>query len=306
MLHLRPTLTGLPAEIRQKIFRFVMQPEDSHDTDLENRWLREHLLHLVVVDYPARKPPRLIKAYGSTPGYQLLYVSRTCYQDAAPLLYERGGFYLFNDFDWSMWFHPQPFFSPPSFESYHMAHPVPNVFAFIRELGFQPLEISASFVSAIERNFPSLAVLRAFRHVYLHEPDGRLTPELSAAWREFLRFVLLAARVVTTCHSTLKHAKWCDWRFFPYYNGEDSIRTMMVKLTPDNLLSSNEEGLLDLERIAQLPLSDNGAWNEAVTKGNLRIVDFLVMAENNGVSSQKPRHGDSRPQRIRSSDCARI
>ena len=122
-----------------------------------------------------------------------------------------------------------------------MKHPVPSVFAFIRELAFQPRpEISADFARAIENSFPCLAVLRAFRHIYLHEPDGLLTGELPDVWREFHRFVLLAALVLTSNHSTLKYAKWSDWRFFPHENAEDSVRIMTIKLTPDEVVSSNE------------------------------------------------------------------
>lgn len=235
------SLDSLPAEIRQKIFSLVIQPQQIQETDLENRWLTEHLGDIIAIHYSDQYPPRLIKPFSGAPGHQLLHVSRRCYQEAAPLLYERQGFYLFNDYDWSMWWRIQPFLHPPSFELHHMKHPLPNAFAFIRELGFQPRpEISVDFVKALEKNFPSLVVLRAFRHIYLHEPDGRLTGELPDVWREFHRFVLLAALVVTSNHSTLKHAEWSDWRFFPHGDVEDSIRVMTIKLTADDVLSSNK------------------------------------------------------------------
>jgi hypothetical protein len=308
---------GLPPEIRQKIFSIVIQPDEIEEKDIENRWLTEHLGDLVAVHFSDQEPPRLIKAYEGAPGEHLLRVSRTCYQEALSLLYERQGFYLFNDSDWSMWWRLQPFLCPTSFELHHTKHPVPNEFAFIRELAFQPRpEISVDFVRAIERTFPSLKTLRAFRHIYLHEPDGRLTGQLPDVWREFHRFVLLASVVLTTHHSSLKFAKWSDWRFFPHDNADVSIRTMTVKLTPDDVLSSNEvfymlrihlntehrqEGLLDLERIAKLPLSDADAWREAVHNEKLCIESFFVT---NGVHTSRllPEQSGSRPGRVRSSD----
>jgi hypothetical protein len=247
----KASLAGLPAEIRRKTFSLVIQPEGTQKTDLENRWLTEHLAHLVAIHYSDSRPPKLNKPSEAAPGHQLLLVSRACYQEAAPLLYASQGFYLFNDYDWSMWWRVQPFLHPPSFELHHMKHPIPSGFAFVRELAFQPRpEISIDFVRAIHKNFPALHTLRAFRHIYLHDPDGRLTGAMPHVWTEFHRFVLLAALVVTRNHPTLKHAKWSDWRYFPHGNAEDSVRTMTVKLTPDDLLSSNEVCGILLEPLA--------------------------------------------------------
>jgi hypothetical protein len=235
------TLMGLPAEIRQKIFSLVSQPTEHQRIDAEDRWLTEHLGDLIAIHYFDEKPPKVIKRLGETPGHELILVSRKCYQEAAPLLYEKEGFYLFNDYDWSMWWRIQPFLFPPSFEMHEMKHPVPNSFAFIRELAFQPPpDISTDFVRAVERNFPSLHVLRAFRHIYLHSPDGELSGELADVWREFHRFALLAAVVVTSNHASLKYAKWSDWRYFPHEDAGDSTRTITVKMMADDVLSENE------------------------------------------------------------------
>lgn len=238
---LQASLTGLPTEIRLKIFGLVIQPNELEETDLENRWLTEHLGDLVAIHYSKQQPPRLIKPYEGELGWQLLRVSRTCYEEAAPLLYEKQGFYLFNDYDWSLWWRVQPFLHLPSFELYNTQHLIPQGFAFIRELAFQPTpEISVGFVRAIEGNFPSLHTLRAFRHVYVHDSLGRLTGELPAVWREFHRFVLLAAVMITSNHSTLKYAKWSDRSFCPHGDAQDSTRTMTVKLAPKDVLATSE------------------------------------------------------------------
>lgn len=231
---------GLPVEIRQNIIRLVVQPE-VEESNPEYRWLTEHLYELVMITYSDHKPPRLSPRYGKVFGHQLLRVSRTCYREAGPLVYEREGFYLFNDYDWGFWWRIQPLPYPPSFEMHHAKHPIPHAFAFIRELGFQPTaEMSANLVRAIEADFPSLITLRAFRHIYLREEsDGELMGQLPDVWIEFHRYVLLAAVLVTKNHSKLKYAKWCDWRFLDKQS-EDSIRTMTVKLTPDDTLSPNE------------------------------------------------------------------
>ena len=234
----KASLAGLPTEIRLKILGLVIQPQAG---DLEKKWLTESLSDLVAIHYSAHRPPRLIKAHKGEPGWQLLSVSRACYDEAAPLLYEKQGFYLFNDFDWSMWWRIQPFISLPSFNLYHAQHPVPYGFAFIRELAFQPTpDICDDFVRAVEQSFPSLHTLRAFRHIYLH--DSQMVGELHTVWREFHRIVLLASLVVTTNHQKLKYAKWSDQRFHPDPDAKDTIRTMTVKLTPDNVLSTNEVG----------------------------------------------------------------
>jgi hypothetical protein len=237
----KASLTGLPTEIRQKIFRHVIHPEEISEAELENRWLTENLGDLVAIHYSEHMPPRLIKGSRGTYGHQLLRVSRTCYLEAAPMWYDREGFYLFNDYDWSMWWRIQPFINLPSFELHHSTHPRPYGFKFIRELAFQPTpEISDDFVRAIESSFPNLRTLRAFRHVFVHDTGARLTGELPDVWREFHRFVLSAAAIVTSNHSTLKYAKWSDRRCFPDKKAKDSIRTMTVKLTADDVLTENE------------------------------------------------------------------
>ena len=256
------TLMGLPTEIRQKIFSLVTQ--ENGDIDGENKWLTEHLGDLVAIHYSESKPPRLLKAYKGASGHQLSRASRTCYQEAAPLLYSGQGFYLFNDYDWSMWWRIQPSLYPPSFELYHMKHPVPNAFAFIRDLAFQPTpETSIDFVKAVERNFQSLRTLRAFRHIYMHGPLDMLTGELPDVWREFHRFVLLAALIVTTHHSVLKFAKWSDWRYYSDKDAKESVRTMTVKLTPDELLSPNEvcSRLMILFKLLTVDRRDCWTWN---------------------------------------------
>jgi hypothetical protein len=238
----KASLAGLPTELRRKIFSLVAQPNELEQTDPENRWLTEHLGDLVSIHYSEQRPPWLIRKHkGQNLGGQLLSVSRKCYEEAAPLLYGGQGFYLFNDYDWAMWWRVQPHLQLPSLELYYTQHSVPHGFAFIRELAFQPTpEISVEFVRVIETNFPSLHTLRAFRHIYVHDPHERLTGELPEVWREFHRFVLLAALMVTRNHSMIRYAKWSDRCFYPHANAEDSIRTMTVKLTPDNVLSTNE------------------------------------------------------------------
>jgi hypothetical protein len=233
-------LSGLPAEIRQKIFSFAIQPNDPQKTDPENRWLTENLPDLVAIDYSGEDPPKLIGPLERMCGHALMLVSRTFHQEAGPLLYQRHGFFLFNNSDWRMWWQIQPLLSLPSVELQQAKHPTPTGFAWIQELAFQPPpELSVEFVQAIQSKFPSLRTLRAFRRIYLREPDGGLTGKLPDVWLEFHRVVSRAALMVTQNHPTLKHAKWSDWRFF-LYNNEDSIRTMTVKLTADNVLSANE------------------------------------------------------------------
>ncbi|ERF73320.1 hypothetical protein EPUS_03153 [Endocarpon pusillum Z07020] len=272
----RASLAGLPTEIRLKIFSLVIQPNELNEADREKKWLTEHLGELVAIHYSEHRPPRLIKSCKGEPGWQLLRVSRTCYDEAAPMLYEKQGFYLFNDYDWSMWWRTQPFVDLPSFELFHTQHLIPYGFAFIRELAFQPTpEISKYFVKAIERNFPSLHTLRAFRHIYMH--NSRLVRELREVWVEFHRFVLLAALVITSNHSKLKYAKWSDQRIHPDADAKDTIRTMTVKLNPDNMLLSGEAGLLDLKRISEQPLSDARVWSDAVKDSSLRIEDFFAV-----------------------------
>jgi len=238
----KSSLAGLPPEIRRRIFSLVVQPNELEQSVTENKWLTEHLGDLVSVLYSEENPARLIRNHkGENLCGQLLRVSRTCYAEAAPLLYEGQGFYLFNDYDWAMWWRIQPFLHLPSIELFHNQHLTPHGFAFIRELAFQPTpEISVEFVRAIEKNFPSLHTLRVFRHIYLHDPHGRLTGQLPEVWREFHRFVLLAALLVTRNHSMLKYANWSDRCFYPHANAEDSIRTITIKLTPDKVLSANE------------------------------------------------------------------
>lgn len=62
-----------------------------------------------------------------------------------------------------------------------------------------------------------------------------------------------------------------------------------------------QEGLLDLERIAKLPLSDADAWREAVQNERLCIGSFFVT---NGIHTSRllPEQSGSRPGRVRSSD----
>jgi hypothetical protein len=238
----KASLAGIPPEIRRRIFSLVVQPNELQQSDREDKWLTEHLGDLISVLYSEENPARLIRKHkGENLCGQLLRVSRTFYAEAAPLLHGGQGFYLFNDYDWAMWWRVQPSLCLPSLELFHAHHLTPHGFAFIRELAFQPTpEISVEFVRAIEKNFPLLHTLRAFRHVYVHDPRGRLTGELPEVWREFHRFVLLAAVMVTRNHSMLKYAKWSDRSFHPHANAADSIRTMTVKLTPDNVLSTNE------------------------------------------------------------------
>lgn len=260
----KASLEGLPTEIRQKIFKLIITPKE---TDAENRWLTENLQDLVTIHYSEYKAPRLIRPVKRVPGNQLLCVSQTFYREAAPLVYEKEAFYLFNDYDWCMWWRIQQFLHPPSFELYHMKHRIPSCFAFIRELAFQPRpEVSVEFVQAIETTFPSLHTLRAFRHIFLHEPDGRLTGELPDVWREFHRFVLLAAVVVTNSHPTLKYAKWSDWRYFSDNDAENSIRTITVKLMPNNVLSQDEVCSVLLKvasaKILNVNRRDCWIWNE--------------------------------------------
>jgi hypothetical protein len=238
----KASLPGLPPEIRRRIFSLVVQPQELEQSDTEEKWLSEHLGDLISVLYSEQKPARLVRNHkGESLCGQLLRVSRTCYAEAAPLLYGGQGFYLFNDYDWAMWWRVQPSLCLPTIELFHTQHLTPHGFAFIRELAFQPTpEISVEFVRAIEKNFPSLHTLRAFRHIYVHDPHGRLTGELPEVWREFHRFVLLASLMVTRNHSRLKYAKWSDRCLYPHANAEDSIRTITVKLAPDNVLSMNE------------------------------------------------------------------
>jgi hypothetical protein len=56
---------------------------------------------------------------------------------------------------------------------------------------------------------------------------------------------------------------------------------MLVK--PDHyhpmLIEIIQEGLLDLEKISELPLLDSDSWREAIAKQGLRIKDFFVVGE---------------------------
>jgi hypothetical protein len=45
------------------------------------------------------------------------------------------------------------------------------------------------------------------------------------------------------------------------------------------LIEFKQEGLLDLERISKLPLSDSDTWREAVEKQGLRMKDFLIVRD---------------------------
>jgi hypothetical protein len=321
----KPTLLGLPVELREEIFRLVIQLEEAEaqKPDPENKWLTEHLGDLVAIRYSDHRPPILSKAHGGAFGHQLLRLSKACYLEAAPMVYERESFYLFNDYDWSMWWRVQAFLFPPSFELHHMDHPTPYGFASIRELGFQPSpEFSVDFVRAVETNFPSLHTLRAFRHVFVHDPMGHLTGELPAVWTEFHRFVLSAAVVIASNHPKLKFAKWSDWRFFPNENADTSIRTMTAKLTTDTVLSPDEvcnisllnrvnteheqEGLLDLDRISELPLYDPDAWRNLVKRHRLRVGNYFLASRSpaNDQGDGQQQEG-SRPKRVRASDVLR-
>ena len=231
---------------------------------------------LVAIDYSGTEPPRFSKEHGGGLGWQLLRVSRTFYQEAAPLIYEKEGFYLANDYD-----HTPGHLS--SFEQYHTCHPIPFGFHFIRKLAFQPTsEISVEFVRAIEKYFPSLHTLKAFRLYTLP-----LMLE-NCMWIECHRIVLQAAIAVTSNHSTLKYARLCA-SFDP-----DEVINITVELTTDNVLPLNEVchmllapfytmeaeflqgGLLHLERISKLPLHNAKAWNEGFIHGEVRIEDILV------------------------------
>ena len=66
-------------------------------------------------------------------------------------------------------------------------------------------EISVEFVRAIEEHFPSLHTLKACRLT-----DTTAFVFDSRLWIEYIRLVLLAAIAVTSNHSTLKYARWCE------------------------------------------------------------------------------------------------
>ena len=241
---LRASLLGLPAEIRQKIFDYVIAAEDGRsEVDLENRWLTEDLGNLVFVHFFEDKPPQLIKKFKKSPGQRLLLISRQCHQEVTPRLYRNEGFYLFNDYDWALWWGTIASRTSLSFELHNTKHPLPDMFGYIKELAFQPTEdVSEEFVHSIERTFPALHTLRAFRHIYLHDRIGALKGVLPLVWIEFHRFLLLAAIVVTKNHSRLKHAKWSDWRFFPDEEEANSIRTMTMKFSLEPVLLDDEVG----------------------------------------------------------------
>lgn len=220
---------GLPAEIRRQIFSLVTNPNGIQKEVVESSGDLEDLVRIL---HWNSRPASLTGAYkqGRAPGHQLLYVSRTCYREAVPLLYDRQCFYLRNSRDRYCSFHTFQQQGPSLFELRHMKHPAPHSFTFIRELAFQPTsETSVVFVEGIERDFPSLRVLRPFRRLSVDPPRARSTCRQRAVWMECYRLVLSAALLIKN-HSMLKSAKCSDWQ-------RGSLRTVTVTMASDKILS---------------------------------------------------------------------